>query len=193
MGVLNTSGRQNTSYRKHFNNNSSLLRKSFICCIAQKDMEETGWLWKVRCNRGFRVISPCSTLVFYNTCSYLSTGFAHVLLIAWDKVYDVKRAACKELFDSVLFASGRAAQFANFFFYSNPYMSYNYGRGRSQPPHPVFHHLFTGGHECQPKQWSPWHSWHCSVKREQGQRKYFDKQDQPWAHSNVSKPLHTFS
>lgn len=31
------------------------------------------------CNRGFGVISPYSTLEYYNKRSYQSTGFAHIL------------------------------------------------------------------------------------------------------------------
>lgn len=52
------------------------------------------------CNWVFRVISPESSLVFYNKCSYLSTGFTLILFLArtGDKVYEARRAACEELF-----------------------------------------------------------------------------------------------
>jgi hypothetical protein len=61
-------------------------------------------LGEMTCVRGLRVISPYSSPVFYNTCSYRATGFVQILLIAWtrEEVFDIRRAAGKELFDSVL-------------------------------------------------------------------------------------------
>ena len=92
----------------------------------------------------------------------LLCSIIHVIAWTRDQVYDARRASCEELFHSVLFASGRACEIRSIFFYRNPY---SFGQSpRSSLPSSISIIYFWAGHECQPEQWSPWHSWPCEKR-----------------------------